>query len=99
DVVLTGQSRDNVDAAVAALGGRATGIVSALAKPHTMAPALAGVGPVRHLAIVAIDRDQNSIRDYDSDRATHLAVLKLVGYAETVHALLDRLPHASSHTR
>jgi NAD(P)-dependent dehydrogenase (short-subunit alcohol dehydrogenase family) len=86
DVVLTGQSQENVDAAVAALDGRPTGLVFDLAEPHTIAPALAGVGRVRHLAIVAIDRDQNSIRDYDSDRATHLAVLKLVGYAETVHA-------------
>ena len=96
EVVLTGQSQANVDAAVTALGGRATGLVFDLAEPHTIAPALAGVGPVRHLAIVAIDRDQNSIRDYDSDRATHLAILKLVGYAETVHTLLDRLGDDSS---
>ena len=96
DVVLTGQSQENVDAAVAALEGRPTGLVFDLAEPHTIALALAGVGPVRHLAIVAIDRDQNSIRDYDSDRAAHLAILKLVGYAETVHALLDRLDDSSS---
>jgi NAD(P)-dependent dehydrogenase (short-subunit alcohol dehydrogenase family) len=96
DVVLSGQSQENVDAAVAALGGRATGLVFDLAEPETIAPALAGVGPVRYLAIVAIERDQNSIRDYDTARATRLTVLKLVGYAETVHALLDRFDDQSS---
>jgi NAD(P)-dependent dehydrogenase (short-subunit alcohol dehydrogenase family) len=96
DVVLTGQSQENVDAAVAALGGRASGLVFDLAEPATIAPALAGVGRVRYLAIVAIERDQNSIRDYDTERATHLMVLKLVGYAETVHTLLDRFDDDSA---
>jgi NAD(P)-dependent dehydrogenase (short-subunit alcohol dehydrogenase family) len=96
DVVLTGQSAESVDAAVAELGGRPTGLVFDLSKPDTIAPALAGVGKVRHLVIVAIDRDQNNIREYDSGRATRLTVLKLVGYAEVVHALLDRLDDASS---
>ncbi len=96
DVILTGQSRENVDAAVSALNGRARGLVFDLAEPTTIAPALADVGPVRYLAIVAIDRDQNSIREYDTARATHLAVLKLVGYAETVHALLDRFDDGSA---
>jgi NAD(P)-dependent dehydrogenase (short-subunit alcohol dehydrogenase family) len=51
---------------------------------------------VRHLVIVAIDRDQNTIRDYDTVRATRLTVLKLVGYAEVVHTLLDRLDDDAS---
>ena len=96
DVVLTGQTQANVDAAVAALGGRATGLTFDLAQPDTIAPALARVGPVRYLVLVAIDRDQNSIREYDPVRATRLNVLKLVGYAEVVHTLLDRLDDSSS---
>ena len=48
-------------------------------------------GPVRRLALVAIDRDQNTVADYDIDRALRLVTLKLVGYTEVVHALLDRL--------
>ena len=91
EVVLTGQSRETVDAAVAALDGRVTGLVFDLAEPGSIAPALAAVGPVHHLVLVAIDRDQNSIRDYDIAGATRLTTLKLVGYAEVVHALLDRL--------
>jgi NAD(P)-dependent dehydrogenase (short-subunit alcohol dehydrogenase family) len=96
DVVLTGQTPDNVEAAVARLGGRATGLTFDLSRPETIGPALEGVGRVRHLVLVAIDRDQNTIRDYDTARATRLNVLKLVGYAEVVHALLDRLDESSS---
>ena len=96
EVVLTGQSREAVDAAVAALDGRATGLVFDLANPGSIAPALAAVGPVHHLVLVAIDRDQNAIREYDIAGATRLTTLKLVGYAEVVHALLDRLDESSS---
>jgi hypothetical protein len=54
------------------------------------------VGPVRYLAIVAIQRDDNTIRDFNIDRALELVTLKLVGFAEVVHVLLDRLSPDSS---
>ena len=95
-VVLTGQSQTNVDAATAELGQGVTGLTFDLSKPETIGRALAGVGHVDYLIVVAIDRDQNTIRDYDVVRATRLTVLKLVGYAEVVHALLDRLDAESS---
>ena len=41
--------------------------------------------------LAAIERDANTIREYDIERATRLIILKLVGYTETVHALSDRL--------
>jgi NAD(P)-dependent dehydrogenase (short-subunit alcohol dehydrogenase family) len=95
DVVLTGQQRANVESAVAAasdLGsGSVTGLTFDLARPETIATALADVGPVRHLLLVAIDRDQNAVREYDIARAIRLVTLKLVGYTEVVHALRDRL--------
>jgi NAD(P)-dependent dehydrogenase (short-subunit alcohol dehydrogenase family) len=95
-VVLTGQDPANVAAAVAELGGTTTGVTFDLARPATIAPALAHLGPVRHLVLVAIDRDQNTIATFDIGRATRLATLKLVGYAEVVHTLLDRLAPDSS---
>ena len=55
-----------------------------LAEPHTIAAALADVGPVRRLALAAIDRDQNTVDDYDIDRAIRLVTLKLVGYTAVV---------------
>ena len=54
------------------------------------------MGPVRYLAIVAIQRDDNTIREFDIDRALELVTLKLVGFAEVVHVLLDRLSADSS---
>jgi NAD(P)-dependent dehydrogenase (short-subunit alcohol dehydrogenase family) len=54
------------------------------------------VGQVDRLVIGAIERDANSVADYAIDRATRLAVLKLVGYTEVVHALLSRMADDSS---
>jgi NAD(P)-dependent dehydrogenase (short-subunit alcohol dehydrogenase family) len=87
-VVVTGRDPDHVSAAVESLPGDVHGAVFDLAKPHSIAAALADVGPVRHLVLAAIDRDQNSVKDYDIDKALYLATLKLVGYTEVVHTLL-----------
>ena len=99
DVVLTGQTEANVAAAVeraAGLPGSVTGLTFDLADPLTIRAALAGIGAVRRLALVAIDRDSNTVADYDVTRAIRLATLKLVGFTEVVHVLLDRLtPNAS----
>ena len=96
EVVLTGQSQDNVDSAVASVDGNVRGVTFDLASPHEIAAALADIGPVRHLALVAIDRDQNSIAEYDIDRAIRLVTLKLVGYTAVVSALRSRLSDDSS---
>jgi NAD(P)-dependent dehydrogenase (short-subunit alcohol dehydrogenase family) len=96
DVVLTGQSRENVDTAVAQVDGSVRGIVFDLAQPKAIAAAVADVGRVDRLALVAIDRDQNSVADYDLDRAIRLVTLKLVGYTAVVSALRDRLSDSSS---
>lgn len=96
EVVLTGRTSENVEAAVAAVGGTVRGITFDLADPHSIAPALADVGPVRHLVLVAIDRDANTVAEYDIDRAIRLVTLKLVGFTEVVHALRDRLADDAS---
>jgi NAD(P)-dependent dehydrogenase (short-subunit alcohol dehydrogenase family) len=96
EVVLTGRDPEHAAAAVAELGGRPTGITFDLAEPESIAAALAGVGPVRRLVLAAIDRDQNNLREYDIAKAIRLVTLKLVGYTQVVHTLLDRLtPDAS----
>jgi NAD(P)-dependent dehydrogenase (short-subunit alcohol dehydrogenase family) len=95
EVVLHGRS-DTVDDAVADVGGTVRGVTFDLAAPHSIAPALADIGPVDKLALVAIDRDQNSIAEYDIDRALHLVTLKLVGYTAVVSALRSRLADSSS---
>ncbi len=52
-----------------------------------IASALAGIDRVDHLVLAAIDRDSNSVREYDLERALSLVTLKLVGYTEVIHAL------------
>lgn len=104
-VVLTGrdaaQSAEIADVvsalpSVAAAGGKVSGLAVDLSSPEDIEGALAGIGEVDRLALVAIERDQNTIKDYDIARAVRLATLKLVGYAEVVHTLLPRLSEEAS---
>jgi|SRR5919108_2577718 NAD(P)-dependent dehydrogenase (short-subunit alcohol dehydrogenase family) len=96
DVVVTGQDAERLAAAVRELGRGTTGATFDLSEPTSIAPALADVGPVGRLALVAIDRDQNTVDDYDIAKAIRLVTLKLVGYTEVVHALRDRLTDDAS---
>ncbi len=95
-VVLTGRSQDAVTAAAAEIGGAAVGLTFDLSEPETIGAALASVGPVRRLILAAIDRDANSVAEYDIGRAIRLVTLKLVGYTEVVHALRERLTEDAS---
>lgn len=90
-VVLTGRDLERTQAIARELGGRATGVALDISEPHTIAEQLSGIGRVDGLVLAAIERDANSIRDYDIDRAIRLVTLKLVGYAATIRALLDRM--------
>ena len=94
--MLTGQGPDSVKSALESVRGRVIGLTFDLTQPHSIAPALADLGPVRRLVLAAIDRDANTVADYDIDSAIRLVILKLVGYTEVVHCLLQRLtPDAS----
>lgn len=95
-VVLTGQDPANVAAAVKSVAGATTGATFDLSDPTSIAEALSAVGPVRRLVLAAIDRDQNTVADYDIVRAIRLVTLKLVGYTEVVHTLRPRLTDDAS---
>jgi NAD(P)-dependent dehydrogenase (short-subunit alcohol dehydrogenase family) len=96
EVVITGRETARAQAIAAEIGGRTRGIGYDLAEPATIAAQLAGVGKVDGLVLSAIERDNNSVREFDVSRAIRLATIKLVGYLETVHALAPRLtPNAS----
>lgn len=96
EVILTGRDPEAVATAADTVGGRTRGVTFDLAEPTTIGPALTSVGPVQRLALVAIDRDQNSVADYDLARAIRLVTLKLVGYTEVVHQLRTRLTDDAS---
>ena len=90
-VTLTGRDADRAAAAAKEVGGDTTGLALDLAAPRNIAPALAGIGAVDGLVLAAIERDANTVADYDIDRAVRLVTLKLVGYTEVVHALRCRI--------
>jgi NAD(P)-dependent dehydrogenase (short-subunit alcohol dehydrogenase family) len=96
DVVVTGRDQSRADAAAKEIGGRTRGLGFDLAEPHTIAAHLAEVGDVDHLVLAAIERDVNTVQEYDIDAALRLVTLKLVGYTEVIHALTPKLRDDSS---
>src|SRR5438034_1108154 len=72
------------------------GVGFALAETSSITGALGGVGKVEHLVLAAIERDENKVRDFNTERALRLVTLKLVGYTEVIHALVSRLKDDSS---
>src|SRR6266536_1840518 len=96
EVVLSGRDAQRARAVAAEIGGRTLGVGFDLAEPEEIATGLRGVGPVDHLVLAALERDENTARDYDVKRAIRLATLKLVGYTEVVHALVPRMGSESS---
>jgi NAD(P)-dependent dehydrogenase (short-subunit alcohol dehydrogenase family) len=96
EVIVTGRDAARANEIAAELGGKTSGLAFDLAEPESIAPALAGLSTVDHLVLAGVDRDQNSVRDYDIGGAARLVTLKLVGYPEVVHALLPNLHDGSS---
>ena len=96
DVVLTGRDEAAAQAVAAEIGGGARGVGLDLSQPREIAGRLAGIGAVDHLVLAAIERDANTAREYDIERALALVTLKLVGYIETIHQVLPAMaPNAS----
>jgi len=97
DVVITGRDASRAQATAAQIkGGKVRGVAIDLSKPQEIAGRLADVGKIDHLVLAAIERDDNSVRNYSVERAIRLVTLKLVGYTEVIHTLATRLaPDAS----
>jgi NAD(P)-dependent dehydrogenase (short-subunit alcohol dehydrogenase family) len=95
-VVVTSRDLSRAQATASELGGNCTGLAVDLANPHGIADALAGVEDVQHLALVALHRDENNVRDYNIDEALKLVTLKLVGYTECIHVLAPKMRQDAS---
>jgi NAD(P)-dependent dehydrogenase (short-subunit alcohol dehydrogenase family) len=96
EVILSGRNLERAGAAAGDLGGDARGIALDIGKPDEIAAGLAGIDKVDHLVLAAIERDANTVADYDLARAVYLTTLKLVGYLEVIHTLLPRLSSEAS---
>ena len=92
-VVITGRNPDRCSQVASTIEGPGEVSFRAfdLAEPEEIWDLLADVGEIDHLVLAAIERDQNTIADYDITRALRLVTLKLVGYTAVVHALAPRL--------
>jgi NAD(P)-dependent dehydrogenase (short-subunit alcohol dehydrogenase family) len=91
DVIVTGRDQARAEAAATEIGGRTRGLGFDLGEPHAIADQLADLGEVDYLVLAAIERDVNSVREYDIAGALRLVTIKLVGYTEVIHALSPRL--------
>ncbi len=90
-VLITGRGGTRAEDVAREIGGETTGAALDLTEPAEIAGALEPVEAVDHVVLAAIERDANTIRDYDIERALRLATLKLVGYTEVVHCLHGRM--------
>lgn len=95
-VVLTGRNAARAQDVAAEVGHDAHGIALDLAEPLEVGACLSGIENIDHIVLAAIERDANSVREYDVARAIRLATLKLVGYTEVLHALHHGLHDHSS---
>jgi NAD(P)-dependent dehydrogenase (short-subunit alcohol dehydrogenase family) len=91
DVVVSGRDAAGAEACAAEIGGSTRGIGLDLAEPNTIAGKLTEIGDVEFLVLAAIERDTNTVKDYDIAAAMRLVTLKIVGFTEVIHALLPRL--------
>lgn len=96
DVIVTGRDQERAETAAKEIGGNTRGIAFDLCDPHSIAERLADVGDVDYLVLAAIERDANSVREYDIAGAVRLVTLKLVGYTEVIHTLESRLGDESA---
>ncbi len=90
DVVITGREQTSCDTCAREIGDSTRGLALDLAEPQAIADSLASVESVQYLVLAAIERDSNSVREYDIAGALRLVTLKLVGYTEVIHTLAPR---------
>lgn len=95
-VVIAGRDLVRAQQVAKEIGAGTQACAIDLTQPKQIAAGLADIGPVRRLVLAAIERDRNTVRNFDIEGATRLATLKLVGYVEVIHVLVQRLtPDAS----
>ena len=95
-VVITGRKLEHAQAVAGEIGGGTSALALDLTVPDAISEALQSVATVDHVVLAAIERDSNSIREYDIERAVELATMKLVGYTEVLHTLASRLHDLTS---
>lgn len=96
DVLITGRDAARTSAVALEIGSGTRAAALDLKQPAQIGGCLDQVDAVDRVVLAAIERDSNSVREYDIARAIELATLKLVGYTEVLHCLHERMPDSSS---
>jgi NAD(P)-dependent dehydrogenase (short-subunit alcohol dehydrogenase family) len=76
--------------------GAVRGIAVDLSEPEGIAGSLSEIDHVDSLVLAGVQRDRNTLRDYDTARAKELVTVKLVGYTEAIHVLRTRISPTGS---
>lgn len=95
-VYVTGRTMASASATADELGPEVVPLAVDLADPASLAESLRSVEYVDDLVISAIERDVNTLAQYNIAAAIRLVTLKLVGYTEAIHSLHDRFTSRTS---
>ncbi|HEY3872185.1 MAG TPA: SDR family oxidoreductase [Actinocrinis sp.] len=96
EVIVTSRERARAQAAAERIGGKTRGVAVDLSRPKTIASSLDSVGTVDNVVITAMESVPLTLAQLDLDAAIRAVTIKLVGYAEAVRFLHDRLGPAAS---
>ncbi len=95
-VVITGRDAERTAGVAKEVGGDTRGIALDVAEPERVEKALESIEHIDYLALVAVERDYNSAREYDIARARRIVTMKLIGYTEVAHTLYPRMGAGAS---
>lgn len=90
EVIITGRDFAKAEKAAKDIGPKASALAFDLAAPDGIRTALTSVDSLDALVMCAIQRDENTIKELNVERATYLVMMKLIGYMETIHVLRPR---------
>ena len=96
EVLITGRDQARTEGVAKEIGGNTRAAALDLAEPHEIASSLDDCDRVDHVVLAAIERDLNTVREYDITLAIRLVTLKLVGYTAVLHSLHERMHDDSS---
>lgn len=95
-VTVAGRHREVAEREAAALGETAAYGLCDLTDWASLERLFAGLEPIDHLVLAALDRDHNEIASFRPDDSAKTSLMKNVGYAASVHYALPKLAPTGS---
>jgi NAD(P)-dependent dehydrogenase (short-subunit alcohol dehydrogenase family) len=90
-VTITGRDSGRAESVAAEIDGEVRGLGLDLANPDGLAGCLEPVERADYVVLAAVDRDANSVKEYDIEGARNLTTLKVIGFTEVLHCLHPRM--------